>query len=251
MAGEAGADAQSTTGTSTADADGVNNGAADAVANTGSDEPKTYTADAYNALKDESIGRRKEIETLKENNQSLTGQVGDLTGKVKSLTQIITGDESADADVDPKAIAEQSQAQTQKLETAMEMTLKKGTFLTQASKLGFHDNEVVFGMIKDDPRINASIITQTVDGMSDVLTEFAKSHPWAVAPKGDNATDVSPANADVKAPGTPPPTKQPASETQKDALADLRKRADEHAKKNGSSAGALFYLDELDKLKQG
>lgn len=231
-----------------ADAGSQTDVAADAAAGAGADAPKTYTADVHNAVKEESISRKAKIDDLTAEKTGLLGEVDALKSKVSKLAAIVSGDESADADIDPVELADQFKAQTQQLEQAMESTLLKGTFMEKASKMGFQDSDVVFKMIDiNDPRLKVSLVTQSVTGLEEVLKDLVTEAPWIIKPEDADGKGKKPAPSSVAAPGAPPPSGQTGSEN-KDALENLKKEAEKLIETKGTNFAANWFLNEKQRL---
>lgn len=232
-----------------ADAGSQTDAAADAAASAGADAPKIYTEEVHNAVKEESISRKAKIDALTAEKADLVGEADALKIKVSKLAAIVSGDESADADIDPTELAEQFKAQTQQLEQSMETSLLKGTFMEKASKMGFQDSEIVFKMIdKNDPRLKVSLVTQSVEGLEEVLTDLVKEAPWIVKSDDADGKGKKPAPSSVAAPGAPPPSGQTGSEN-KDALDNLKKEAEKLIETKGTNFAANWYLNEKQKLE--
>jgi hypothetical protein len=215
----------------------------------GSDEP-TYTKEAYEAVKNESIKRRKKIDTLSADNEKLSTTVQDLTGKVKKLTAIISGgkdaDDDSDADVDLEKVTDEFKTGQEKVLGLMRSNLLHTAFYKSVSKMKtpFADPDFVFGTINpDDSRLEMVLETQSVTGMDDIINSLAKDKPFLLA-QSKKEDDDDPADS-ITAPGNKTPPKQPKPDS---AIKDKLKEIEKEAEKIGGLEGAKYYLDEKNKL---
>ncbi|MCK5640149.1 MAG: hypothetical protein KAJ19_05110 [Gammaproteobacteria bacterium] len=216
----------------------------------GADTPPTYTKEAYDTVKNESIKRKVKLDSLTGELVTIKATNADLLKKVKKLTEIISGDEPADADVNTDEIFAQFKKNQDETHGIMRSILVKSSFIQAASKMTnkFHDPEFVYGTIsRDDSRLNVSLEAQHVSGMDDIVNEIAKKQPYLLVPSkadGDDKTDDTAADS-VSAPGAKPPKNQPVDSTNKDKVKEIMKKAEEI----GGMEGSTYYSNEMEKLR--
>lgn len=214
----------------------------DTSANDGSDEPKTYSVEAYNKVKAESIARREKIDKLTKSNTDLTGEVDALSGKVKKLATLISGDdpEDSDSDSDLDAIESRFKAESAKMENMIRKSLLKSQFFSESSKYEFHDPAFAFASLDlNDERLKVSLEDQSVEGMDVLLNDLIKKAPFLIKSK-----TKEPASRSAGAPGSrsPSETKNPSD---KEALEKIQKEGE----KISGEEGAVYILLENAKLR--